>query len=219
MTLDNIFQSFPQLETKNLIMRKMLPGDAEALFDILSNEEVTKYYDEPAFKHLSQAGDQIGAWENGYKIKRCVRWGITRKDDNIVVGTCGYYGFHPWHMRASIGYELARSSWRQGIMTEALSTIIDLGFQQMDLNRIEAVVMPENYGSVRLLEKLGFSNEGLLVEYENWGNKGFTDLFMLSLLRRFWEISPSDRNASEYRLQRTASAVSSPPVSQVVKRL
>jgi ribosomal-protein-alanine N-acetyltransferase len=71
-------------------------------------------------------------------------------------------------------------------MSEALSAIIDLGFQEMELNRIEAVVMPENLGSIRLLEKLGFHNEGKLREYENWGEKGFTDLFMLSLLRKEW---------------------------------
>jgi RimJ/RimL family protein N-acetyltransferase len=64
-------------------------------------------------------------------------------------------------MRAGIGYELARPFWRQGIMAEALAAIIDLGFY----------------------------NEGLLKEYENWGSKGFVDLCMLSILRRVWKIS------------------------------
>ena len=91
-------------------------------------------------------------------------------------------------MRASIGYELARSSWRQGIMTEALEAIIDLGFREMGLNRIDAVVMPENGASIKLLEKLGFHNEGLLKEYENWGSKGYVDLCILSLLRKAWNI-------------------------------
>lgn len=72
-------------------------------------------------------------------------------------------------------------------MTEALDAILDLGFNKMELNRIEAVVMPENSASIKLLEKLGFHNEGLLKEYENWGSKGFTDLCMLSLLRKSWK--------------------------------
>ena len=41
----------------------------------------------------------------------------------------------------------------------------------MGLNRIEAIVMPENSASIRLLEKLGFTKEGLLAQYEHWGQQ------------------------------------------------
>ena len=75
-------------------------------------------------------------------------------------------------------------------MTEALEAIIDLGFREMNLNRIDAVVMPGNSASIKLLEKLGFWNEGLLKEYENWGRKGFADLCMLALLRKSRDKSP-----------------------------
>ena len=161
--------------------------DSEAIFRILADDEVTRYYDDASFTDISQASGQIEAWENGFVNKRIIRWGIAQKEDYAIIGSCGYYGFHTWHMRASIGYELARPFWRKGIMTEALSAIIDLGFKQMGLNRIQAVVMPENNASIKLLEKLGFRNEGLLKEYENWSDKGFTDLCMLSLLRKTWD--------------------------------
>lgn len=186
MTLDSIFQSFPQLETSNLILRRMQATDSRSIFNFLSDDEVTRYYDDESFTEISQAANQIEAWENGFTNKRCIRWGIIRKDEQELIGSCGYYGFHTWHLRASIGYELARSAWRQGVMTEALKAIIELGFIEMSLNRIDAVVMPENNASIKLLEKLGFCNEGLLREYENWGRKGFTDLCMLSLLRKTW---------------------------------
>ena len=144
----------------------------------------------------SQASDQIEAWENGFKNKGCIRWGITRKDENKLIGSCGYYGFHTWNKRASIGYELARTHWRQGIMTEALGAIIEFGFGKMELNRIEAVVMPENTASIKMLEVLGFRKEGLLEEYEKWGSKGFVDLCMFALLRKAWEKSLSEIKAS-----------------------
>jgi [ribosomal protein S5]-alanine N-acetyltransferase len=187
MSIDSIFQSFPQIETANLLLRRMQAADASALFKVLADDEVTRYYDDATYMDLSQARDQIAAWENGFANRRCLRWGIARKQDGEIIGSCGYYGFQPWHMRAGIGYELARPSWRKGIMTEALTAIIDLGFREMDLNRIEAVVMPGNRASLKLLKKLGFHNEGLLKEYENWGSKGFTDLCMLSLLRKAWD--------------------------------
>jgi ribosomal-protein-alanine N-acetyltransferase len=193
MSLDSVFQSFPQLETSNLILRRMLKTDSSAVLRILADDEVTKYYDDETFTKVSQAINQIKAWETGFVNKRCIRWGIARKGEREIIGSCGYYGFHTWHMRASIGYELARSSWRQGIMTEALEAIIDLGFSEMNLNRIDAVVMPENSASIKLLEKLGFRNEGLLKEYENWGSKGFADLCMLALLRKAWDKSPKKK--------------------------
>ena len=68
-------------------------------------------------------------------------------------------------------------------MTEALTAVLDFGFARIGLNRIEAYVMPGNTASIRLLEKLGFANEGLLAQYENWGGKGFVDLYMFGKTR------------------------------------
>ena len=188
MSINRAFQTFPQLETKNLLLRRMYSADASALFKVLADDEVTEFYDDDAFTDISQASDQIEAWENGFKNKGCIRWGITRKDEGYIIGSCGYYGFHTWYRRASIGYELARNYWRQGIMTEALSAIIDYGFGEMELNRLEAVVMPENTASIKMLEKLGFRKEGLLEEYEKWGSKGFVDLCMFAMLRKAWSV-------------------------------
>lgn len=189
MSINSVFQSFPQLETRNLILRRMLATDSNAIFKIFADDEVTRHYDDATFTDIAQAINQIEAWETGFVNRRCIRWGITRKEEIDVIGSCGFYGTHPWHRRASIGYELARPNWRQGIMTEALDAIIDFGYGEMDLNRIDAVVMPNNIASIQLLGKLGFQSEGLLREYENWGSKGFVDLCMLSMLRKTWERS------------------------------
>jgi ribosomal-protein-alanine N-acetyltransferase len=182
-----VFQAFPHLETERLILRRLHLTDAESLFAILADEEVTKFYDDEAFTEISQAREQIRAWADGFDERRCIRWGIARREDEIIIGTCGYYGFHEWHRRGSIGYELARSCWRQGIMTEALDAIIGYGFREVGLNRIQAVAMPGNKGSEKLLEKLGFRIEGVLREYENWGKKGYVDVLMFSLLRYDYE--------------------------------
>jgi len=186
MFIETVFQTFPQLETNRLILRQMQAADAPSIFRILSDEEVTRHYDDAAFTDLTQASEQIKAWETGYTQRRCIRWGIALKEDGVIIGSCGFYGTHTWHLRGSIGYELARPFWRQGIMLEALTAILTLGFESMGLNRIDAVVLPENIASIRLLERLGFHNEGLLREYENWGSKGFVDLCMLSLLKKTW---------------------------------
>ena len=72
-------------------------------------------------------------------------------------------------------------------MTEAMRAILEYGFEALDLNRIQALVMPENEASIGLLEKLGFRNEGILKDYERWGSKGFVDLCMYAVLSITWK--------------------------------
>ena len=187
MNLDCVFKSFPRLETEHLVLRRLHPSDAASLYAILSDEDVARFYDDEAFTDVSQAREQLEAWERGFEAWRVIRWGIVQRGTDEVIGTCGYYGFHRWHARASLGYELARPYWRQGMMTEALAAIIGFGFREVGLNRVQGVLMPGNVVSVKLLEKLGFQREGILRQYENWGGKGYADLLMFALLRQEYE--------------------------------
>jgi ribosomal-protein-alanine N-acetyltransferase len=184
MNLDVVFNTFPQLETERLRLTELTSGDAPSLLALLGDQEVTEYYDDDVFTDVSQAREQIETWAVMYERRRSVRWGIVHREKDVLIGTCGFYGFHTLHKRAGIGYELARPFWRQGIMTEALAAILAFGFTQVGLNRVEAVVMPENEASLRLLSGLGFQKEGVLRQYENWGEaKGLVDVLMFSLLR------------------------------------
>jgi len=182
MPISTAFEKFPLLETKRLILRQIQLPDASALYQILSDPAVTEYYDDDPFTDISQAQEQIESWLLGFERRWALRWGIALKSEGGLIGTCGLYGFHTLHLRAGVGYELAQAYWRQGIMSEALAAVCRFGFEVMELNRIQASVMPGNTASVRLLEKLGCINEGLLARYERWGSKGFVDLYMFGLL-------------------------------------
>ena len=70
-------------------------------------------------------------------------------------------------------------------MTEALRAALQHGFEKMELNRIEAIVYPENTASLRLLERLGFQQEGLLCQSFRQGDK-YYDHLLLSLLQDEW---------------------------------
>ncbi|MDM9379556.1 GNAT family protein [Chlorogloeopsis sp. ULAP01] len=176
-----VFKNFPQLETKNLILREIQLVDAPAIFEIFADDEVTKFHDLETFTCLEQAQCLIERRRERFENKQGIRWGIARKEDNIIIGSCGY-GIKN-EFQAEIGYELARVHWQKGIMTEALKAIINWGFHQLALNRIEAMVMRENISSVKLLGNLGFVEEGILREYGFW--KGhFHDLKVFSLLKR-----------------------------------
>ena len=67
MPLDLEFQEFPQLETDRLVLRRIRMDDALALFTVLSDEAVTRYYDDDAYTDPAQAQEQIETWENGFQ--------------------------------------------------------------------------------------------------------------------------------------------------------
>lgn len=68
-----------------------------------------------------------------FKSRQGIRWEIARKNDNVIIGSCGYGYKNPF--LGELGYELARAYWRQGIMTEALEAAIKFGFQAIELRR------------------------------------------------------------------------------------
>ena len=105
MHVGAVFATFPELETTCLRLRPLRQADAVALFAVLSDPKVTQYYDDYPFTEFAQAEAQIDVWNEGFRVRRCIRWGIVRREDDRVIGSCGYYGFHGWHDRASIGYE------------------------------------------------------------------------------------------------------------------
>lgn len=181
--LDVIFDEFPVLHTKRLALRQVRPSDAPALFAIFSNPAVTRYYDQPTFTELAQAEALAARMQQRFAEKRTIRWAITRADDDRLIGTCGFAEWKRHFHCAAIGYELAQGEWGQGIMTEVLTAVLTYGFTQMQLNRIEAYVMTGNTASMRLLQKLGFQEEGLLRQYGYWQN-AYHDLHLFALLKR-----------------------------------
>jgi ribosomal-protein-alanine N-acetyltransferase len=165
MVLDDAFNSFPVLDTPRLILRQVTKEDAKDVFSIFAHAQVTEYYDLDTFSHVEEAD----------------RWGITKKPNDRIIGTCGVTPRS--NGRGGLGYDLSRDYWRQGIMTEALNAIISFAFETMELNRLEALVMPGNLPSEQLLLKLGFTEEGILREYAFYKDR-FHDLKSFSILRR-----------------------------------
>ena len=107
---------------------------------------------------------------------------LIEKKNNTVIGSCG---FHKWvkdHSRSEIGYEIHSKYQNKGYMSEAIKEVINYGFNKMKLNRIEALVDPENENSIRILEKNSFLKEGVLRGHFKNGNE-FEDSIVYSLLR------------------------------------
>ncbi|MDR2274748.1 MAG: GNAT family N-acetyltransferase [Sphingobacterium sp.] len=179
-----ITHTFPILSSERLYLRPIQDSDATALFSYFSKEEVTLYFDLPTFQHINEAYALIKTWQDNFIKKEAIRWAICLKDNpDQLIGSCGFHNFSTEHFRAEIGYELHPDFWQQGLMTEAISTIISFGFENYKLNRIEAFIDPDNLASRRLLEKMTLTSEGILHDY--FFEKGrFVDGEIFALLKR-----------------------------------
>ncbi|MFD2672153.1 GNAT family N-acetyltransferase [Marinicrinis sediminis] len=153
---------FPILQTERFQLRRIDDQDAGQLFEYFSNDEVTRYYDLDSFTHMQQAHELMERWQTRFDNKEGIRWGIARKEDNLLVGSCGYHQWVKEHFKAEIGFEVAPTYWRKGIITEVLKPVLNYGFEHMQLHRIEAFYDPANLASKRSLEKAGFQYEGQL---------------------------------------------------------
>jgi ribosomal-protein-alanine N-acetyltransferase len=182
------FSEFPTLETERLILREITAHDAEAVFQLRSDYEVTKHNGGAPYDSIDQAIKLIDGITRAYAEKREIRWAITLRGQDALIGMCGYNYWDRRDSRASIGYDLVRRYWGRGIMPEALHAMIHFGFERLALNRIEADTSTYNAASVRVLEKLGFQREG--VQREQYYQDGrFHDLVLFGLLKRDYEPS------------------------------
>ncbi|SOC15489.1 ribosomal-protein-alanine N-acetyltransferase [Ureibacillus xyleni] len=178
--------TFPVIETKRLILREVSIEDASSILTYLSDEEVMTYYGLEPFQSINDALDEIAWYQSILNNKTGIRWGITLKEQGVVIGSCGFHNYVSQHFRTEIGFELSKEQWGKGIATEAVAAIINYGFEQMNFQRIEALIEPPNLPSQKLVEKLGFIREGLLRSYE-YTNGKFDDLYMYSLLKQDFE--------------------------------
>ena len=89
-------------------------------------------------------------------------WIFQKTDESHIIGTvCFRNIFKNPYYSCEIGYKFDQSFWHQGYATETLQKAILIAFQEMEMHRITAHIMPQNTPSIRLVERLGFEREGI----------------------------------------------------------
>jgi RimJ/RimL family protein N-acetyltransferase len=174
------------LTTPRLRLRWLTLDDAEGLLAIFSDPEVTRYWSTEPWTSTDQARESIEQTLASYVDGSGLRFAIELLDQPGIVGTVSLHKFVDSSRRCEIGYALARQHWARGYVGEALRAALDYGFRELDLNRVEADIDPNNIASGRVLERLGFRKEGYMPE--RWIVHGEpADTVYYGLLRRYWD--------------------------------
>lgn len=166
MTARGLPDSIPEVETGRLLLRAPRLEDAEGVFRCLSDPEVTRYIVAPTQQSPMESEQWLETRLSAHKANLMLPWIVFHPSSAEVAGFCGYIEWSAEHERAEIIYFLSRRFWGRGFATEMVRAMIPFGFEQLELNRIEARCVAGNTASSRVMEKAGMSYEGTLRQRE-----------------------------------------------------
>lgn len=173
---------FPILRTERLVLRELNVDDAQALFDMRSDERVMEHIERKSATSLQDALDLIERILKDQQENNGITWGLALHNDDHLIGTIGYYRLQKEHFRGEIGYMLAKEYWGKGLMSEAIIAAEQYGSNEMKFHSIEAITDPMNKRSCTVLERNGFVKEGHIKENIFWEGK-FYDSIIYSKLQ------------------------------------
>ena len=147
-----------KIETERLVLRGRTVADVEDIFDYASRPEVS--------------------YPAGY--------GIIVKGTDTIIGSVDFPRRYEDDV-LEIGYILHPDYWGRGYVPEAARALIDLGFKDLGLHKIELVCFSHNLQSQRVAEKLGFTLEARIRDRKDAQGNRCDDL-RYGLLRSEWEV-------------------------------
>lgn len=173
---------FEELHTERMILRRLVPETYAHIYAHFSDEELLEFLGLDSLETLAKEKEKFAKGMATHN-RSFVHFLLVDKTSGKVIGACGYHTWCTDHHRAEIGYGMFGDDFKkQGLMSEALKPIIAYGFNVMELNRIEAMVAPENVASLKLIDKMGFVREGLLRKHY-FKNGVMEDSVAFSLLK------------------------------------
>jgi ribosomal-protein-alanine N-acetyltransferase len=175
------FNPFPFLSTERLNLRRISDEDEKEIFFLRSDKEMLQFLDRDPAQSIDEAREWIRMINKGIDDNQYIAWAIALKNDPLLIGTITFWNVKYEHYRAEIGYALHPLFQGRGLMNEAMTAVINYGFDSLKLHSIEANVNPSNAPSIRLLERSGFIREAY--HRENYYYNGhFLDSAIYSLI-------------------------------------
>jgi len=153
------------LSTERLLLRELTPAIFNDLFLKSTKKEIMAYLN---LKTKQEYADMEERYTKGITtyFHDFKGFHLIDRQSNQIIGHCDYHTWVPGHRRAEIGYAITNEKYKnQGLMTEALESILTFGFEHMNLFRVEALIPTFNTPSRNLVQHFNFKREGLLRNY------------------------------------------------------
>ena len=171
----------PQIETPRLLLRSWRDEDLDAYARMCADPEVMRYL--PSTLTCEQSEQQIAKFVRHWEERGFGLWAVEIRETGAFAGFVGLQHSEDWpegEHKTEVGWRLDRSYWGQGLATEGALASLHYGFEDLGLERIISITLPENVASRRVMEKSGLSLRG----EARW--RGF-DVVWYDISRREWE--------------------------------
>jgi RimJ/RimL family protein N-acetyltransferase len=171
------------IPTERLVLRHFRASDAEAFSAYRSLPEVARFQSWDAPYPLDKARTTVAEFASGDPLEP--GWFQYAIDlDGVLIGDLGL-NLHENRMQAELGFTLDPAYQRKGYATEAVRGLLDHLFTERNLHRVSAEADARNLPSARLLERVGFRQEGFRPA-NTWFKNEWTDDLLFGLLSRDW---------------------------------
>lgn len=177
-----VFKSFPVIKTDRLTLRDIRISDAAPIYKMRSSGRVNQFIPRPQMISMEASIGLIEKTILAYKNQQAIGWAGILRDNNTIIGTCGFNQIDIPNKRAEIGGELSVEYWGKNIALEAVTAIIKFGLNTMGLHTIEAKVSPDNRGAIYVMESLGFVKEAHFKD-RIFFNGTYSDMAVYTLIK------------------------------------
>lgn len=163
----------PTMTTSRLTLREMKLTDSSDMYEYAKRSEVTRFLLWREHPNEAYTKNILKRIRMHYRSNSYYDWAIIyngSENDDVtladyrghMIGTCGFASVDTENNVGELGYVLHPIFWGNSIIVEAAKRVIDYGFNELGLNRIEARYIIGNTASRRVMEKLGMKFEGTL---------------------------------------------------------
>lgn len=174
--------NFDNLETNRLVLREFIEIDIQEVHEYASDPEVSKYV--PWGPNTLKQTEEFVRMCIGYQNQRDrvdFELAVIEKDSNKLIGACGLHISDEENREGWIGYGINKLYWKKGYGTEIAKKLLDIGFNEFKLHRIYATCHPSNFGSEKILKKIGMQKEGCLRKHM-WCKDSSRDSLLYAIL-------------------------------------
>src|ERR687897_1418535 len=172
-----------EIETTRLRLRTWREADLAPYARICADPEVMRYLSGPMTREHSE--QQVSKFVRHWEERGFGLWAVEKKSSGAFIGFIGLLYHEDWSEgkhRTEVGWRLDRPFWGRGLATEGAMASLRYGFEEVGLDRIISIAVPENLASRRVMEKLGMTLRGEI------RFKG-SDVVWYAVERQVWEAS------------------------------
>ena len=150
------------IETERLVVRPYREADATALHEVFGSPEVMQWTPSPPSKNVAETVERL-ARTMAFSARQppgLGLWALELKESAELLGQVGLFPVEGKGPEVEVAYELAPRVWGHGYATEAARALIEYGFDELQLRRIVALILPANARSRNVASKCAMTLEG-----------------------------------------------------------